>query len=114
MFESVVPPPGADGLIRASRIAYALSAFAVLSFAVRLTMHLTERWPSELPYLIWNGSFALIAFLTARGIDAQRIWARRVGYGLAVAALVNVPVGTVIGAALFVYLRRASRAGLFA
>jgi len=57
--------------------------------------------------------FAAAAFLTGRGIEEQRNWAKWSGLALGVLELFNFPIGTVIGIAILVYLSRAIKAGLF-
>ena len=61
----------------------------------------------------FNMILALIAWVTAGGIEEQKRWALWVGVLFALLELINVPFGTIIGIAILVYLVRASRAGLF-
>jgi hypothetical protein len=55
-----------------------------------------------------------LSWITGRGIDDQKPWARTVGIVLGLLELLNFPIGTVIGVAVLIYLNRASKAGLFA
>ena len=61
----------------------------------------------------WYVVFGALAFLTAHGIDQQTVWGKWLGYGLGVLSLLNIPIGTIIGIAILVYISRASKAGLF-
>lgn len=113
MFESVRPDPGPDGLARAARIFYVVAVLSAaasvifLIFALRGDRHYT-------PFrLSTDFGLAALAFVTGRGIENQRAWAKWLGYAFGALELINIPIGTVIGAAAIIYIHRADRAGLF-
>jgi chromate transport protein ChrA len=107
MFESVAPDPGADGLRRAAKI------FRVIAVLLAIGTVLLTVTNFRLVRLIVNAILAIVAWVTAQGIDDQRSWARWLGFTFAFLALFSIPIGTIAGIAAFVYLGRASRAGLF-
>jgi hypothetical protein len=114
VFESVRPDPGPDGLTRAARIFYVvavMSAAASVVFLVFALMGDTRYTPFRLST---DFGSAALAFVTGRGIENQRRWAKWLGYGFGVLELINIPIGTVIGAAAILYIHRADKAGLFA
>jgi hypothetical protein len=113
MFEQLVPDKGNEGLERAARIFYVVTGFAVLALALRLLLLFStsaERSDFVLFQLAISG---VLAFTTARGIEEQRPWAKWLGYAQGFLTMFNVPIGTVIGIAILVYLNRADKAGLF-
>ena len=113
MFESVRPDPGPDGLTRAARIFYVaavLSAAASILFLVSALMGDRRYTPFR---LATDFGFSALAFVIGRGIEQQRRWAKWLGYTFGALELINVPIGTVIGAAAIIYIHRASKAGLF-
>jgi acetaldehyde dehydrogenase (acetylating) len=107
MFESVRPDPGADGLARAARIFYVLTVLSGITLAVRIVQR-------HAVMMLFAAVSAALAYITAKGIEGQRPWARALAYIQAVVVLFNFPVGTVVGIAVLVYVSRASKAGLFA
>jgi len=113
VFESLHPDPGQDGLTRAARIFYVA---AVLSFMASL-LFVAFRLAGDVSYkpfrLGTDFGFAALAFITGRGIERQHPWAKWLGYTFGTLELVNIPIGTVIGAAAIIYIHRASKAGLF-
>ena len=113
MFESVLPDPGEQGLIRAARIFYVITALIVLSTAIFAVVAVTGDRSVSFIRLGINLVFGAIAFATGRGIEQQRSWSKWVGYILGFLELLNFPIGTVIGIAIIVYIHRASKAGLF-
>jgi hypothetical protein len=54
------------------------------------------------------------AWLTSRGVEGRKNWAKWLGIALGILELLNFPIGTVIGIALLVYLNRAIKSGVFA
>jgi len=107
MFESVVTDSGDDGLRRAAKTFRVAAAMIALG-----TAFLTVTDPHLLRFIV-NAALAIAAWAIAQGIDDRKPWAKRAGYVFAVLALFSFPFGTVVGIALLVYLRRASKAGLF-
>lgn len=113
MFESVIPDPGADGLKRAARIFYVIAVMIPIAAAMRAVIALAERRPVDFEGVAINALFTALAYATARGIESQRPWAKWLGYALGTIELAYFPIGTVVGIAIWVYLVRATRAGLF-
>lgn len=113
MFESVVEDPGADGLRRASRIFLVVAVLIALGTILSTALAIAGDHSFRLPILIVNLGLAVVAYLTSRGIEAQKNWAKWTGIVLGILELFNFPIGTVIGIAVLVYLNRAIKAGLF-
>lgn len=113
MFESVTRDPGAEGLDRASRIFYVIAALITLSTVLLVVLGLTGGRGIRPVGIVVNLIFGVVAFVTGKGISEQRTWAKWIGIGLGIVELFNFPIGTVIGIAVLVYLRRAIKAGLF-
>src|ERR1700682_1832566 len=114
MFESVTPDPGPDGLIRAARIFYVAAALSAAASVIFVILAFTgDRFSTPLR-LLSDFAFAGLAFVTGRGIEPQRRWSKWLGYAFGVFELFNIPIGTVIGGAVIIYIHRASKAGLFA
>jgi len=113
MFESVTPDPGQDALRRAGRIFRVVAILVVLGTVLQSVLILTGGGSLRPMILLFNLVLAAVSWVTAGGIEEQKSWARWVGVVLGLLELVNVPIGTVIGIAILVYLVRASKAGLF-
>jgi len=113
MFESVTPDPGQDALRRAARIFRVIAVLIALGSALQAVLVLTSGRSLSIPVLLFNLVLAAVAWVTAGGIEEQKNWARWVGIVLGLIELLNVPIGTVIGIAILLYLVRASKAGLF-
>lgn len=113
MFESLRPDPGERGLTRAARIFDVLAVLSGIASILFLVLALIGDRPASTLRLLSNFAFAALAYIIARGIEHQKRWAKWLGYIFAVFELMNVPIGTVIGIAVIVYLHRASKAGLF-
>ncbi len=113
MFESVTPDPGADGLTRAARIFYVLAALSGIVVALSLLLAVIGGGGLQPFRLVFYAVSGAIAYATGKGIENQRPWAKWVGITLGILELLNVPIGTVIGIAILVYLNRAIRAKLF-
>jgi hypothetical protein len=110
MFESVRPDPGEKGQFSASNIFYIATvgniAGAMLAF-----------FQYHQPLLKIIGVsvslvFAVLAYVTARGLEDGKRWAMRLGIVQALLSMLNIPIGTVIGVIALVYLNRANKAGL--
>jgi hypothetical protein len=114
MFESVTPDPGADGLRSAARIFYVIAALSVIGTVLFVLPAVTGRGLMPISQPIIYLVFAAIAYMTGKGIEDQRPWAKWVGIALGILELFNFPIGTVIGIAILVYLNRAIKAKLFA
>jgi hypothetical protein len=112
MFESVTPDPGAEGLQRAARIFYVIAALSVIAAAGFLILGVIAGGLQPIRVAIYLMSGA-IAYVTGKGIEDQRPWAKWVGIALGILELLNFPIGTVIGIAILVYLNRAIKARLF-
>ncbi|MGZ4811004.1 MAG: hypothetical protein ACXV7D_16895 [Thermoanaerobaculia bacterium] len=113
MFESVTPDPGAVGLARAARIFYVIAVLAGGASVIFLIFALMGDRTYTPIRLASDFGLAALAFVTGRGIDNQKTWAKWTGYVFGIVELVNVPIGTVVGIAAIVYIYRASKAGLF-
>jgi len=114
MFESVIPDRGAEGLKRAARIFDVIAVMIPLAAAMRAVIALVDRRPIDFESVAVNAAFAASAYATARGIESQKPWGKWLGYALGTIELVYFPIGTVVGIAIWLYLIRATRAGLFA
>ena len=114
MFESVTPDPGQDALRRAGRM-FRVVAILIAAGTMLLSVPAVSGGRS-FSFLLFgfNMALALIAWVTAGGIEEQKSWALWVGVLFALLELFNIPFGTIIGIAILVYLVRASKAGLFA
>jgi len=114
LFESVTRDPGNAGLERATRIFYVLAVLGVFGFGIRV-LALLRGGPDGMTLI--GAIIALVstvlAFFTARGMEAQRPWSRNLAYVQGALSLLNVPIGTIIGIAVLIYVSRADRAGLF-
>jgi hypothetical protein len=113
MFESVIPDPGTDGLKRAARIFYVIAVMIPLAAVMRVVIARIEGMAFDVQGLAVNGLFTGLAWATARGLEDQRPWAKWLGFALGTIELIYFPVGTVVGIAIWIYLVRATRAGLF-
>lgn len=113
MFESVRPDPGGEGLTKASRIFYVLAVLGAIGALVQLGLALADHRPLPILGMAADAVLAVVCVVVGNGIDQQRPWARWLGFAVAAIELLNVPIGTVIGIVLIVYLYRASKAGLF-
>ena len=58
-------------------------------------------------------STSILTFVTARGIQNQRPWAKNIGYILALIKLFAFPIGTVVGIVVFYFLNQATKTGMF-
>jgi hypothetical protein len=114
VFESVRKDPGEDGLARAARIFYVLTVLSAITLLVRVYQLFSYVSTGKIVMLLFAALSAALAYITAKGIEEQRSWARVLAYIQGFICLLNIPVGTVVGIAVLVYVSRASRAGLFA
>ncbi len=112
MFESVIPDPGEDGLRRASRIFYVIAGLSVVATGLLIVVAVMSGRLRLIQPAIY-AVFGVVAYLTGKGIENQRPWAKWAGIVLGVLELFNFPVGTVIGIAILIYLNRAIKANLF-
>ncbi|GAC1429536.1 MAG: hypothetical protein NVSMB68_01770 [Thermoanaerobaculia bacterium] len=113
MFESVSPDRGADALNRAARMFYVVATLTYVGNCLTLILAIAgHRFVGPVRPTL-NFLFAGMAVATGRGIDGQKSWAKWAGYGLGVLELWNFPLGTIVGAAVLVFIHRASKAGLF-
>jgi hypothetical protein len=112
MFEDLTPNNGEQGLIRAERIFLILAVLTGIVFLLDL-LRFVSGSPVPLITLVQLVVSCILSFVTARGIEAQRPWAKWLGYVQGVLFLYNFPVGTVIGIAILIYIYRASKAGMF-
>lgn len=112
MFESVVEDPAQKAVRRLALMFDVLAVLAGLGVVYGIVLRATGDDRMGIFYFVWNGAYALLSLITARGIDARRPWAKFLAWLLALASLLNVPIGTVIGIVVIMYLRRAGRAEL--
>lgn len=113
MFESVGKGSGDDALDRAVRIFEVLTVLAAFGAVLRLIGLIGAPALENGVMFTLALVLGLLAWFTARGIEAHRPWARALAYIQGLFWLLNFPIGTVIGIAVLVYVRRASKAGLF-
>lgn len=112
MFEDLKKDPGQEGLEKAGRIFYILAVLNLL--AIPLTFLAYGHQPvvysliASVLYVLTAG----LSFVTARGIEGQKRWAKWLGIVMAFLSLPNLPIGTIIGVVTLVYINRASKAGL--
>jgi phosphotransferase system glucose/maltose/N-acetylglucosamine-specific IIC component len=116
MFESVTEDPGEGALRRAARIFYVLAVLGAIGAVLLSVLALSAGAFGALTIirLVLYLALAGLSWITGRGIDDQKPWARTVGIVLGLLELLNFPIGTVIGVVILIYLNRASKAGLFA
>jgi hypothetical protein len=114
MFESVVADPGSDALRRAAHIFRVVTVMLVLGTIFVSVMAIVSGGSARPVTIIVNALLAALSWVTATGIENQKNWARWTGFLLGFLELFSVPIGTLIGIWVLVYLARASRAGLFA
>ena len=112
MFEQLAPDPGEKGLEKAARVFYIVAVLNLLAVPLAFVAHRGEAALAAATAIIAAVSAGL-AFITARGIENQRRWAKWLGIVLAILSLPRIPVGTIIGVATLIYIHRASKAGLF-
>ena len=115
MFEAVIGNPGQEGLDRAARIFYVIAILGLIGtvlFAVLALLSGSLRVLDLLRLLLYV-VLSAVAWITGKGIDGQKVWAKWLGIALGILELFNFPIGTVIGVAILVYLNRAIKAGLF-
>jgi len=113
MFESFTEKPPEKALDRAAMIFRVLGTFAGIALVLGAILRLSGDSRFSVFVLIWYALFAVLSFVTATGIDRQELWGKRLGYALGFLSLINIPVGTVIGVVVILYIQRASKAGLF-
>jgi hypothetical protein len=113
MFESVVPDPGNDALTRLARIFLVLTVLGVLALVVRVFGFVAHRNAAEAVMLAVAAISPALSYVTSRGVEAQRSWAKILAYVQGFLFLFNFPIGTVIGIAVLIYVSRAAKAGLF-
>jgi len=89
-------------------VLYVLSGLVYLSFPLVMTSILGEFWEVTGLFLtlcwVVFGAFALIAFVTAYGLWNGKGWARMIAIVLAIIQLINIPIGTIIGIIILIYL----------
>ena len=114
MFESVVADPGSDALRRAAHIFRVVAVMLVLGTIFVSGMAIASGQSARPVTIVVNALLAASSWVTAKGIENQKNWARWTGFTLGFLELFSVPIGTLIGIWVLIYLVRASRAGLFA
>ena len=114
MFENLTPDKGDEGLTKAARMFYVIAGLAAIALTLNLLLMLgagpRQVNPLSLAHLLVAG---VLAFMTAKGIESQKMWAKWLGYIQGFLLLLNVPIGTIIGVVVLIYINRASKAGLF-
>jgi len=114
MFDSVTPDPGNEGLSRAARIFIVIAVLGAIGTVLQLLTVVSTPTAEAVITALLAGVSSVLAYITAKGIEAQRPWAKRLAYVQGALLLLNFPIGTLIGIFVLVYVYRASRAGLFA
>lgn len=112
MFESLKENLARKELIT---IVTLLRVLGTLSVVATISVFVRHGHGDEQPTfkLWWYPAFAALSFLTARGISQQRMWGKWLGYLQGASLLPGIPIGTIIGIALVLRVRRASKAGWF-
>ena len=113
MFESIVKDKGQEGLTKASRIFFVITVLILLGIVLSVVLTLIGGGRLRPIAITINLVFAGAAYITGKGIDEGKPWAKWAGIVLGVLELLNFPLGTIIGIAILVYLNRAIKAGLF-
>src|SRR5436190_19843557 len=90
MFEELNKDPGEEGLKRAARIFFVLAALSLIGLVIYLVLALMS---GKLPVLQLgiNAGACAVAYLTGRGIEDQRPWAKWAGIILGILELFNFP-----------------------
>ncbi len=112
MFEQLNPDPGEKGLEKAGRMFYIIAALNLLAIPLFFVAYSDRPAAFAMTATVMSLITAVLAFITPRGVEAQRKWAKWLGIVLAILSLPNIPLGTIIGIATLVYINRASKAGL--
>ena len=112
MFEQLNPDPGERGLEKATRMFHIVAILNLLAVPLAFIVYSDETLLLRIVTAGISAVAAVLAYITARGVEQQRRWAKRLGIVLAMLLLLNVPYGTIIGIAILVYVNRASKAGL--
>jgi uncharacterized membrane protein (DUF2068 family) len=112
MFEDLNPDPGQQGLEKAGRIFYIVAVLNLLAIPITFVAYGHQPVVFSLIASFFYVLMALLSFVTARGIEGQKKWAKWLGIVMAILSLPNFPVGTIIGIVTLVYMNRASKAGL--
>jgi|SRR6185436_5472729 len=112
MFESVVEDPARKAVRKLALMFDVLAVLAGIAIVYGLVLRTTGDTRMGLFFFAWNGAYALLSWITARGINDRRGWAKVLAWLIALLSLLNVPAGTIVGIVVIVYLRRAGRAGL--
>jgi hypothetical protein len=113
VFEKTIENPAVRSLERVTKLFY-VSAFVQGLGAIYYFLTIAPRKPLTGSLLVGVTVLtAMLAFVTARGLEEQRPWARNAGYIQAALALLSPPLGTILGLASIYFLWRASREGLF-
>jgi len=112
MFESVVEDPAQKAVRKLALMFDVLAVLAGLAIVYGIVLRVSGDPRMGVFYFAWNGGYAALSLFTARGIASRREWAPILAWLIALISLLNVPVGTIIGIVVIVYLRRAGKAGL--
>lgn len=112
MFESVVEDPAQKAVRKLALMFDVLAVLACIGIVWGIVRRATGDPRIGVFFFAWNAGYAALAWLTARGIANRREWARILAWLIALLSLLNVPIGTIIGIVVIVYLRRAGKAGL--
>ena len=112
MFESVIEDPAQKAVRKLALMFDVLAVLAGIAIVYGIVLRATGDTRMGLFYFAWNGGYAALSLITARGIDRRRGWAKVLAWLIALLSLLNIPVGTIIGIVVIVYLRRAGKAGL--
>lgn len=83
---------------------FALAIGAMVAILGAAASEITVEWDAFV--FVWAGLVSLVYFLVGAAIKHHRTWAKIAGAALAVYCLLSVPIGTLIGVCVLVYLVR--------
>jgi hypothetical protein len=85
-------------------LCFTLAIGAMVAVLGTMDTDVTVEWDALV--FAWAGLVSLVYLLVGAGVKEYRTWARIAGAVLAVYCLLSVPIGTLIGVCILVYLVR--------